>query len=90
MANPLFEFVRAELLVDHAAAEREIEAVLSRLTAAGNQPDFLIPFALDKPAAVNAFQKWLVGLSFVPGNLKTRADLARCSRFTFRTGPFTR
>ncbi len=75
MANPLFEFLKTELLGDLSSAEREVEVVLSRLTAAGNQPDFLIPFGIDKPAALKAFHKWLQSLSFVPGTLKTRADL---------------
>jgi len=75
MPNPLFEYIKTEIFGDVASAEREIEAVLSRLIAAGSQPDFLIPFTLDKSGALSAFHKWVQGLSFVPGNLKTTADL---------------
>ncbi len=75
MPNPLFEFIKTEVLGDFSTAERELEATLSRLVAAGNQPDFVIPFAIDMTEALNRFHKWLKGLSFVPGTLKTRADL---------------
>ncbi len=73
MANPLFGSNKIEVVSDMAAAEREVQSYLGKLS---NEPEVLLPFAVDRNGAADAFKKWLGSLSLVPGDLTTKAELA--------------
>jgi hypothetical protein len=79
MANPFWNALfgpPVQTISDAAAAERQVEEYLRGLTARPSQDaDAYIPFALDKPAAIAAYTKWLNSLSMAPGLLKRTADL---------------
>jgi hypothetical protein len=67
---------KVEVVSDLAAAERELDAYLSRMTAQPRtEPEAHVPFALDNARAAEAFKKWLNGLGLVPGDLKKTAQL---------------
>lgn len=82
MANPLFgmlqQFMNAS---DLAAAERQLEATLDRITGLACQADYFVPLTIQKQAALQAFHQWLQGLKFVPANLKRTADLGALTTY---------
>jgi hypothetical protein len=75
MNNPMTAN-RPPVLSDLAAAERELETYLARLTAPPAVPaEACLPFATDPHQATEAFNRWLASRSLVPGDLKTAARL---------------
>jgi hypothetical protein len=77
MTNPFKPVPKVEVVSGVAAAEREIDAYLTRLCQDGPAPETHLPFTLDKQAAIAAYTKWIKGLSLAPGALKRTADLGR-------------
>jgi hypothetical protein len=75
MDNPLFGFLKIESVSDVAAAERELEKVLTLANQTSSEPEVYVPFTVEKKTAIEAFHKWLQSLSFVPAALKRTADL---------------
>jgi hypothetical protein len=81
MANPFFGApqgggARREFLSDIAAAERDVEAYFTGLASQPSiGPEGVAPFGVNNEQALEAYTKWLNGLSMAPGDLKTRADL---------------
>jgi hypothetical protein len=66
---------KVEVVSDLAAAQREVDAYLGRLSAGAVEPEAQLPVNLDKNRAADAFKTWLNSLSLVPGDLKTSAHL---------------